>query len=249
MAPWASAMDGAGRAVAVSASLRARFPRLAARLPRRDERRTLPCSRSSAARSAGPAGPSAARRRHRSTVAELPAILAAVKAPGAKAVLVNVWATWCEPCREELPDLLRFYREQRGAGLRLVMVSADDEDSAPRSARVLRRAPGFDGPAFIKRGDDMTFINASIRSWSGAMPATLLYDGARRAAAVRSARVDGAALRRTRRAASRRAPTPGEPMKLAMTLRDRSTLAPPAPREHRRPDAGSGPAADGRRPR
>src|SRR6187402_2506401 len=56
-------------------------------------------------------------------VAELPAILAAIKAPGAQAVLVNVWATWCEPCREEMPDLVRFYRDHRAQGLRLVLIS------------------------------------------------------------------------------------------------------------------------------
>src|SRR5215468_10422908 len=86
-------------------------------------------------------------------VAELPAIMAAVKAPGAQAVLVNVWATWCEPCREEMPDLVRFYRDHRAEGLRLVLISADDDDQRAEVARVLG-ALGFDGPAFIKHGND-----------------------------------------------------------------------------------------------
>src|SRR4051812_35688402 len=61
--------------------------------------------------------------------APLAAILAEAKASGAPLVLVNVWATWCDPCREELPDLLRVYREHRAQGLRLVMISADDADA------------------------------------------------------------------------------------------------------------------------
>jgi len=46
------------------------------------------------------------------TIAELPQILATARAPGARAVLVNVWATWCDRCREEMPDLIRFFRDQ-----------------------------------------------------------------------------------------------------------------------------------------
>jgi thiol-disulfide isomerase/thioredoxin len=108
-------------------------------------------------------------------VAELPAILAAVKAPGAQAVLVNVWATWCEPCREEMPDLVRFYRDHRAQGLRLVLISADDDDQRAEVTRVLT-ALHFDGPAFIKRGNDMTFIDALDPHWKGALPATFLFD-------------------------------------------------------------------------
>jgi thiol-disulfide isomerase/thioredoxin len=110
------------------------------------------------------------------TVADAPAILAAVKAPGARAVLLNVWATWCEPCREEMPEFARLYREHRAAGLRLVTVAADDEDQRAAVARVLADL-GLDGPAFIKRGDDNTFINALEPRWSGALPVTILYDG------------------------------------------------------------------------
>lgn len=108
-------------------------------------------------------------------IAELPAIMAAVKAPGAQAVLVNVWATWCEPCREEMPDLVRFYRDHRADGLRLVLISADDDEQRDEVARVLG-ALGFDGPAFIKRGNDMTFIDALDPGWKGALPATFLFD-------------------------------------------------------------------------
>ena len=105
------------------------------------------------------AAPAATPAPIRVDVAEVPAILAAVKAPGAQAVLVNVWATWCEPCREEMPDLVRFYRDHRAEGLRLVLISADDDDQRDVVARV-RGGLGFDGPAFIKRGNDMTFIDA-----------------------------------------------------------------------------------------
>jgi thiol-disulfide isomerase/thioredoxin len=109
-------------------------------------------------------------------VAELPAIVAAIKAPGAQAVLVNVWASWCEPCREEMPDLVRFYRDHRAQGLRVVLISADDDEQRAEVARILG-ALGFDGPAFIKRGNDMSFIDALDPKWKGALPATFLFDG------------------------------------------------------------------------
>jgi thiol-disulfide isomerase/thioredoxin len=112
------------------------------------------------------------------TPAELPEILSAVRSPGARAVLVNVWATWCDPCRQEMPDLIRFYRDHRQDGLRLVLVSADDEENRAEVARVLAEAGlPADALSFIKRGDDMKFINGLDRRWSGALPASFLFDG------------------------------------------------------------------------
>ena len=41
-------------------------------------------------------------------------------------VLLNVWATWCDPCREEMPSIERLYRDLGPGGLRVVAVSVDD---------------------------------------------------------------------------------------------------------------------------
>jgi thiol-disulfide isomerase/thioredoxin len=112
------------------------------------------------------------------TPAELPEILTAVRSPGARAVLVNVWATWCDPCRQEMPDVIRFYRDHREGGLRLILVSADDEENRGEVARVLAEAGlPADTVSFIKRGDDMKFIDGLDRHWSGALPASFLFDG------------------------------------------------------------------------
>jgi thiol-disulfide isomerase/thioredoxin len=42
-----------------------------------------------------------------------------------KVVLLNVWATWCAPCRDEIPYLESLYQRHRGQGLEIVGVSVD----------------------------------------------------------------------------------------------------------------------------
>src|SRR5467141_1775045 len=56
------------------------------------------CSEHGAERAPGPAGATAGPPLQPVTAAE---ILARVRTPGARATMVNVWATWCAPCREE----------------------------------------------------------------------------------------------------------------------------------------------------
>lgn len=103
-------------------------------------------------------------------------VLEEVRRPGAEAVLVNVWATWCTPCREEMPDLVRIHREWKGRGFRLVLVSGDfEEDEA--AAREFLASVGVDFPTYLKNESDMAFIDALDARWSGALPATFLYDG------------------------------------------------------------------------
>ena len=43
-----------------------------------------------------------------------------------KVLVINFWATWCPPCRREIPDLIAAYKELKGEGLEIIGVSVDD---------------------------------------------------------------------------------------------------------------------------
>jgi len=100
---------------------------------------------------------------------------------GGGPVLVNVWATWCVPCREEFPDLLRLRRAHRAAGLRVILVSADFDRQRAQALQFLA-SQGVDFVSYLKSGDDAQFIDALSPQWSGALPATFVFDGSGRLA-------------------------------------------------------------------
>ena len=53
-----------------------------------------------------------------------------------KAVFLNFWATWCPPCREEMPTMERAYRDYKIRGLEILAVSLDAGSEAAVAAKV-----------------------------------------------------------------------------------------------------------------
>jgi len=47
-----------------------------------------------------------------------------------KVVLLNIWATWCPPCKIEMPSMERLHQKLAGTDFQLVAVSVDEEDSS-----------------------------------------------------------------------------------------------------------------------
>ena len=109
--------------------------------------------------------------------ADAAAVLKAVRAPGATAVVVNLWASWCGPCREEFPDVIKAARELKPRGVRLLLVSGDFDAGRADAVRFLKEH-GVEGPTYITSGGDGEFIDGLAPAWSGALPATLVFDGA-----------------------------------------------------------------------
>ena len=100
-----------------------------------------------------------------------------------KPLLVNFWATWCEPCRDEFPMLNELARAYGPQGLQILGVSLDEDVDINLVRRFLARMnPVF--PNFRKKpGKDQDFINGVHAKWSGALPATFFYDREGRMAA------------------------------------------------------------------
>lgn len=93
-----------------------------------------------------------------------------------KVVLYDFWATWCEPCRAELPRLTRLHARLKSRGFDLVTISADEPEQAADAERLLKKS-GAGVPGFRKQAlNDDKFINAIDPHWSGALPALFLYD-------------------------------------------------------------------------
>lgn len=102
-------------------------------------------------------------------------VLEAARAPGAKATLINVWATWCQPCVEEFPDLVKLHRAYGDRGLRLVLVSADFDDQREAVISFLGKQ-GVSFSTYLKDQKDEDFIDGIDPRWSGALPASFVVD-------------------------------------------------------------------------
>jgi thiol-disulfide isomerase/thioredoxin len=92
-----------------------------------------------------------------------------------KPVLVNFWASDCQPCLTELPDLLALQAEvaERAA---VVFVAGDDPARLPQARRMLARRK-LTVPSFLLADDDPEPLLAFIDPrWQGELPFTVLYD-------------------------------------------------------------------------
>jgi thiol-disulfide isomerase/thioredoxin len=115
--------------------------------------------------------------------------------PNGKPLVVNFWATWCEPCREEFPDLVKIDAEYKGK-IDFVTVSLDD------LAEINRDVPKFllemkaQMPAYLlKTVDENAAIAMVAKDWRGGLPFTIVYDTAGTLTYFRQGKIFPAVLR------------------------------------------------------
>ena len=88
-----------------------------------------------------------------------------------KVLVVNFWATWCAPCREEMPDLVRTQTEYGAKGLQIVGIAVDNVDKVQQFAKEMK----LNYPALIG-GYGAMDLSKDLGNSLVALPFTLVLD-------------------------------------------------------------------------
>jgi thiol-disulfide isomerase/thioredoxin len=116
--------------------------------------------------------------------------------PKDKPLLVNFWATWCDPCRDEFPDLVKIDSEYRPKSLDFVTVSLDEiKDINGRVPQFLTTMKAKMPSYLLDANDPEPAINAVDPRWQGDLPATFLYNSQGELIYKHFGRVNAAELR------------------------------------------------------
>ena len=95
-------------------------------------------------------------------------------------VVINFWATWCEPCVEEIPILVKLQQQHPRA--RFFGISMDESSAeSEQQVRKFVRDHGIPYRVMIRQGADFeAMVNSMDPDWIGGLPATFVFrDGKR----------------------------------------------------------------------
>jgi len=94
-----------------------------------------------------------------------------------KILFINFWATWCVPCVEEFPDLVKIYNEYKDSDFEFLSVSVDLPSEIETKVKPFLKEQSAEFQVVVaeeKRSDKI--INLINPEWNGAVPLTVIYD-------------------------------------------------------------------------
>lgn len=130
------------------------------------------------------------------TPIDVPALKTLIQGEKQKPLLVNFWATWCDPCRDEFPDLVKIDVQYRPTTLDFVSISLDDMKDIKTEVPKFLQQMNAKMPAYLLNvADPEPAINVVDPNWQGDLPATFLYNAKGEVVFKHFGRVDPAELR------------------------------------------------------
>ncbi len=106
-----------------------------------------------------------------------------------RVLVVNFWATWCPPCREEMPVLIEMQREYGPSGVQVVGIAIDDVDLVRDFGDVY----GINFPVLIGSTDAIQLANR-LGNRFDSLPFTAVFDRSGKTAFVQAGRITQARL-------------------------------------------------------
>jgi thiol-disulfide isomerase/thioredoxin len=94
--------------------------------------------------------------------------------------VINFWATWCEPCREEIPNLLNLSKAYADSNVKIIMVSLDYSNAYPGGIREFIQQHDLHVPVFWLDETSARAIAAAVfPQWKGLIPFTIFLNRAK----------------------------------------------------------------------
>ncbi len=98
-----------------------------------------------------------------------------IKERNGKVLLLNLWATWCVPCREEFPDLVKLSANNKNVEVIGISIDYPEEIKSKIIPFLKKQKANFVNYVNGFEKDD-ELINAINQKWNGALPATAIYN-------------------------------------------------------------------------
>ena len=94
-----------------------------------------------------------------------------------KFLFLNVWATWCVPCREEFPDLVKLAYVYKNTDVEIVGLSVDYPDEIESKIIPFLRQNKVNFQNYVQNFESQeNLISKLNKNWGGAIPATFVFD-------------------------------------------------------------------------
>jgi len=95
--------------------------------------------------------------------------------------LINFWATWCQPCIEELPHLEALTQKYQEAPLKVILVNTDSKKQlVPKLLPFIKERQLLSKVVVLLDPNEASWIDQIEPNWSGAIPMSLIYNSTKR---------------------------------------------------------------------
>lgn len=93
-----------------------------------------------------------------------------------KVLFLNIWASWCAPCKKEFPDLVRLAAKYKNSKVEFIGLSVDDRNALHSDVIPFLQQNKVNFKNYIQHFNSVEELLSFFPKWQGAIPLTVIYD-------------------------------------------------------------------------
>lgn len=93
-----------------------------------------------------------------------------------KILLLNIWASWCAPCKKEFPDLVKIAEKYKKSKVEIVGLSVDDRDDLQNEVIPFLQKNNVNFKIYLQNFKNIEELIQFFPQWQGAIPLTVIFD-------------------------------------------------------------------------